>query len=78
MSSVYVHSTVAMHYLGGGWYPRGGSIEIAKKMIPTIERTGGRVLVRKGVDKILIENGRAAGAYCFLVSMISMIWFGLA
>jgi len=61
MSSVYVHSTVAMHYLGGGWYPRGGSIEIAKKMIPTIERTGGRVLVRKGVDKILIENGRAAG-----------------
>lgn len=60
-SNLYTHSTVAMHYLGGGWYPRGGSIEIARKMIPTIERTGGRVLVRKGVDKILIENGKATG-----------------
>eukprot|EP00927_Polykrikos_kofoidii_P043216 TRINITY_DN37276_c0_g1_i1.p1 TRINITY_DN37276_c0_g1~~TRINITY_DN37276_c0_g1_i1.p1 ORF type:complete len:646 (-),score=89.29 TRINITY_DN37276_c0_g1_i1:138-2006(-) len=60
-ASLYTHATVAMHYLAGGWYPKGGSVEIARKMIPTIERTGGRVLVRKGVEQILVEGGRAAG-----------------
>lgn len=60
-ASVYIHATVAMHYLGGGYYPQGGSIGLAREMIPTIERTGGRVLVRKAVKQIMIENGRAVG-----------------
>jgi len=61
LATAFTHATVAMHYLGGGWYPRGGSAEIAKKIIPTIERPGGRVLVRKAVQQILIENGKACG-----------------
>lgn len=60
-AAIFTHATVALHYLAGGWYPQGGSVEIARKMIPTIERTGGRVLVRKGVDRIIVENGKACG-----------------
>merc|ERR1712176_409400 len=50
-----------MHYMSGGWYPSGGSVEIARQIIPTIERTGGRVLVRKAVQKIIVEQGEACG-----------------
>ena len=40
---------MAAHYLNGGLYPHGGTGELAKHIIPTIEASGGRVLVRKGV-----------------------------
>merc|ERR1712072_190645 len=60
-ANIYTHATVAIHYLQGGWYPRGGSIELAQKIIPTIERTGGRVLVRKAAKQILVVEGRAVG-----------------
>lgn len=45
--SFFMHASVAAHYFSGGWFPRGGSGTIAQKIIPTIERAGGRVLVRK-------------------------------
>lgn len=57
----FAHATVHLHYHAGGWYPRGGSKAIARKIIPTIERAGGRVLVRKAVKQIIIEKGRACG-----------------
>jgi len=60
-SSFFLHASIANHYFEGGWFPRGGSAEIAKSIIPVIEKTGGRVLVRKGVKQILIENGKACG-----------------
>ena len=48
--------------LNGGWFPRGGSSEIANKIIPVIEKTGGRVvLVGRAVSNIIVENGRACG-----------------
>ena len=59
--SFFVHASIVNHYLGGGWYPRGGSGEFAKKIIPTINSTGGQVLVRKAVKEILIENGKCKG-----------------
>ena len=52
--SFFVHSSIVNHYLEGAWYPRGGSSELAKKIIPIIESTGGKVLVNKAVKKILI------------------------
>jgi len=62
-TSFFLHASIANHYFEGGWYPRGGSSEIAKQIIPIIEKTGGRVLVGKAVDSIIIENGKAAGVF---------------
>jgi all-trans-retinol 13,14-reductase len=59
--SFFMHASVVNHYLEGGWYPRGGTSEIANKIIPVIESSGGRVLVRKAVKKILVENNKAVG-----------------
>eukprot|EP00854_Cymbomonas_tetramitiformis_P004712 gene4712-5765_t len=59
--SFFIHASVQNHYMNGGWYPRGGSTIIAKGMIPVIERAGGRVLVRKGVESILLDHGKAVG-----------------
>ena len=59
VESFFLHASIAAHYFSGGWFPRGGSGELAKKLIPTIERAGGRVLVRRAVDGILLD---AAGA----------------
>lgn len=42
----------------GGYYPRGGSSEIAFQIIPTIERGGGCVLVRAPVRQILLNDAR--------------------
>jgi len=59
--SFFIHASVVNHYLEGGWYPRGGTSEFAKQIIPVIESSGGRVLVRKAVKEILIENNIATG-----------------
>lgn len=60
-ASFYIHASYFVHYLNGAWYPREGPSIIAKNIIPVIERTGGRVLVRKGVKKIIIHNHVAKG-----------------
>jgi len=52
---------VANHYWDGACYPTGGAAEIARRIIPTIDNSGGRVLVRAEVESILIEDGRACG-----------------
>jgi all-trans-retinol 13,14-reductase len=60
-SSFFMHASIVNHYLKGAWYPRGGSAEFANKIIPTIEKAGGRVLVGKAVKRIIIVNNRAIG-----------------
>ena len=59
--SFFVHASVVNHYLNGAWYPRGGSAKLAENIIPTIEKNGGAVLVRKSVENIIVKNGRAIG-----------------
>lgn len=56
-----MHAMVAKHYITGGNYPVGGAIRIAETIIPVIEAAGGQVFTYAGVDKIIIENGRAVG-----------------
>ena len=60
-ASFFLHASVANHYFEGGWYPKGGAAEIATNIIPVIEKTGGRVLVGRGVKNIIIENNKAIG-----------------
>ena len=46
----------------GAYYPIGGASEIAFNMIPIIEASGGKVLVKAEVVQILInQSGKACG-----------------
>jgi all-trans-retinol 13,14-reductase len=60
-ASFFIHASIVNHYLEGGYYPRGGTSNIAKKIIPVIEKNGGRVLVGKKVSKIIIEKDVVTG-----------------
>lgn len=57
----FIHASIVNHYLEGGYFPKGGPGEITKNIIPTIEKYGGRVLVGKKVDKLIIENNIMKG-----------------
>ena len=57
-----MHLMLMQHYVYGGYYPIGGASEIAFNIIPVIEKSGGKVLVRAKVTKILLNhNERAYG-----------------
>lgn len=56
-----MHAMVAKHYITGGNYPVGGATKISESIIPVIEAAGGHVFTYAGVDKVLVENGRAVG-----------------
>ncbi len=60
-SSFVMHAMVARHYLDGANYPIGGSSSIAASIVPTIEKSGGHVVVSAGVKKIICEGKRAVG-----------------
>ena len=59
--SFFIHASILNHFIEGGYYPVGGPSMFAKEIIPIIEKTGGRVLVRASVSEILIENEKACG-----------------
>jgi len=60
-ASFAIHAMVAGHYLEGAGYPVGGAASIASTIVPEIEAAGGRVVTGTGVERILVEGGRAAG-----------------
>ena len=60
-SSFYMHSTVVNHYMNGGNYPTGGSINIAKTAGTYIQKLNVILAVNAGVDEILTKNGKANG-----------------
>lgn len=60
-ASFLMHALIAKHYLAGGAYPVGGASEIARSIIPTIQKSGGEVFTYADVDEVTIENNRATG-----------------
>lgn len=60
-SSFVIQSLVNKHYWKGGAFPIGGCQRIAETIIPVIEKAGGAVAVRAGVEKVIVENGKATG-----------------
>ncbi len=56
-----MHAAVALHYLEGAWYPKGGGSALPKAMTRALTRAGGIVKLEARVEKILIENQCAIG-----------------
>lgn len=59
--SALLHMGLANHYFKGAWYPKGGGQIIADKLCEVIEASGGAICLRKPIDRILVEDGRACG-----------------
>ena len=59
--SFLIQAGVTAHYMDGAYYPIGGSQEISRCIVPTIEAAGGRVFVRATVEQVLVEGGKAVG-----------------
>lgn len=57
-ASFVMHAMLTRHFTHGGYYPKGGASEIAFHIIPTIEKAGGRVLVRAPVRDILLNDAK--------------------
>ncbi len=49
------------YYFDGGCYPAGGSQRFANLLTKAVRHRGGRILMRTGVERILIENGHVTG-----------------
>jgi len=51
-----MNALIASHYRSGAYYPKGGPLVIAERIIHVIEKWGGKVLVRAPVSSILIDE----------------------
>uniref|UniRef100_A0A8C4II39 Amine oxidase domain-containing protein n=1 Tax=Dicentrarchus labrax TaxID=13489 RepID=A0A8C4II39_DICLA len=61
-SSFLINALLLHHYKRGAYYPRGGASEFAFHIIPVIQRSGGAVLVRASVQRVLLnQQGKAYG-----------------
>ena len=49
------------HYLKGAYYPKGGGQVLPAHIVDVIRSNGGEVRTRAGVERILVEDGKAAG-----------------
>lgn len=57
-----MHGMLMEHFRDGAFYPKGGSMSLAKHMIPGILRAGGNVLVNATVEKIVTDDaGKVTG-----------------
>jgi all-trans-retinol 13,14-reductase len=55
-ANFFIHASIVNHYLEGGYFPKGGPSAITRNIIPTIEASGGRVLVNANVDTFLVDS----------------------
>ena len=60
-SSFAMQALVAKHFMWGGYYPDGGSAEIARTLLKTVADNGGWTRLCADVEEILVENGIAVG-----------------
>ncbi len=59
--SALLHCGLVNHYLLGAYYPEGGGQVISDRLAETIEAAGGSVCLSRGVEEILVEDGRVVG-----------------
>lgn len=60
-SSFAMQALVTRHFLWGGYYPTGGSGQIALQLARTVANGGGWTRIRADVEEILVDSNRATG-----------------
>ena len=60
-SAFAMHALVVKHFLWGGYYPVGGSAQLALTLLGTVARQGGWTCIKADVAEVLLEAGRAVG-----------------
>ncbi|MDP2315765.1 MAG: NAD(P)/FAD-dependent oxidoreductase [Pseudomonadota bacterium] len=60
-ASAMLHLGLQAHYMRGAWYPKGGGQRIADAVADVVEANGGAICLRRTVERILVEDGRAVG-----------------
>ncbi|MEM9555433.1 MAG: NAD(P)/FAD-dependent oxidoreductase [Acidobacteriota bacterium] len=60
-SSFAVQALITRHFLHGGYYPEGGSSEIARQLLRTVADAGGWTRILADVDEILLDGNKAVG-----------------
>lgn len=60
-ASVLAGVGLALHYLQGAYFPRGGGQVISDHLAEAIERQGGKILLMGRVQRILVDDGRVLG-----------------
>jgi phytoene dehydrogenase-like protein len=59
--SVLAPAAVALHYLQGAYFPKGGGQVISDRLAEAIEARGGKVMLMARVRRILVEQGSVQG-----------------
>ncbi len=60
-SAFAMQALVVKHFQWGGYYPVGGSAQIARTLLGTVEAAGGSTRIMADVERILLEGGKAVG-----------------
>ena len=60
-SSFAMHCMLVKHYMDGAWFPVGGPVAFAAKVLPVVEAAGGRAIRAAEVIRILIDDGVVSG-----------------
>jgi all-trans-retinol 13,14-reductase len=60
-SAFAMQALVVKHFQWGGYYPIGGSAQLAKTLLGTVAAAGGWTRIYADVERILVEGGRACG-----------------
>lgn len=60
-SAFAMHALVVKHFLWGGYYPVGGSAQLATTLLGTVAKTGGWTRIVADVEQLVFEHGRAVG-----------------
>ena len=60
-ASALIGGGIALHYLKGAYYPKGGGQVIADRLAEAIERRRGTILLRSHVERIIAHDGVVEG-----------------
>ena len=62
-SSFIMHCLIVNHYLAGGYYPEGGSQNIADSITKQLESAGSKVVLNQKVTRFELSEGRVSKLY---------------
>lgn len=60
-ASALIGAGLTLHYSQGAYFPKGGGQVMADRLAESIERNGGKVLLRAKVERIVVEAERVRG-----------------